>query len=259
MEFQSALQSPASNVSLYHLPVLEILIPGELFDSLPSGFRLLALQKRLRTDVVVLVSRVRDFHLPILHESYPQGSISRKRFKESGARDNMKSLRLSTAAGIWVIQHCQRLLNELGLTNIERACCIGLLFVLFGGPPDKKLPTISSEQLEQYILELMPVCLDEHDTNAANIFSWACLTVVAANTAMDQCVTASKLACDQGSCFLLEKLVTYFRHANTLAKTRAIMRRFILTEASDQLLVSAWQLKIGDQPVHQDNIDLLKE
>lgn len=226
-----------------------------MFDSLPSGFRLLALQKRLRTDVVVLVSRVPDFRLPILHESPPSGSLATRRCRESGTRNDLKSPRVSTTAGLCVIQYCQQLLNEPGLTTVERACCIGLLLVLLSGPPDEKLPKISTEELQQYILELMPICLDEHDTNAANIFSWACLTLVTANVASHPYTPTSTLGCEQGSWFLLEKVIAYFRQSKTLGKTRAIMRRFIFTDASDQVLEKAWQLEIRRQHRLKDKID----
>jgi hypothetical protein len=248
--YMSPTRSPASNIPPPYPPVLEILTPGELLDSLPSGFRLLALQKRLRTNVVVLVSRVRDFHLPIWDDSPPPGPVANKHHKELGSCDDMNSPRVTTAAALQVVQYCQQLLTEPDLTTIERACCIGLLLVLLSGPSEEKFPKISTQEIQQYIRELMPVSLDELDTNAANVFAWAFLTIVTASVVSHQSAPSSTLDCEQGSCFLLEKAIAYLRHSNTLARARAIMRQFILTDACDQVLENAWQLKIR----HQDRL-----
>lgn len=248
------IRSPTLNIPPPYPPVLEILTPGELLDSLPSGFRLLALQKRLRTDVVVLVGRVRDFQLPISYDSPPPSPVANRRHREVGSCDDMNNPRVVTAAILQVVHYCQQLLTEPDLTNIERACCIGLL-VLLSGPSQEKLAKVSTQEIQQYIQELMPVSLDELDTNAANLFAWSFLSIVTTSVISYQSEPSSTLDCEQGSYFLLEKAIAYFRHLNTLAKARAIMRRFILTDACNRVLESAWQLKNQHQDHLKDRSD----
>lgn len=237
-------QSQISESAASDRPVLEILTPGELIDSIPSGFRLLALQKRLRTDIVVLVSRVRDFHLPFPDQDFPVGEdpVATRWHEVSSPRDNVNIPRMATDSNLLVIQYCQRLLDDPGLTKIERACCIALLMTLLGGSCDGFLPETSTQDIEHYIHELMSVSLYEHDEHTANLLAWVCLSVVTAVVESYENGSSSLLECEPICWDLLAKVVAYFRPSTTptLSSTKAIMRRFILSGACDKVLEGAW-------------------
>ncbi|KAK5061233.1 hypothetical protein LTR84_007775 [Exophiala bonariae] len=229
-------------------PVLEILTPGELIDSIPSGFRLLALQKRLRSDIIVLLSRVRDMHLPTSNEdSHDDDPTTTKWHEVSSPRDDTNIPRMATDSSLLVVQYCQKLLGEVGLSKIERACCIALLMTLLAGSSDEPCWEISTQNIEKYIHELMPISLEEHDEHAANLLAWVCLSTATVVISPRENTPGSPFECEPICWSILEKVVLYFCRSRSLGGTKVIMRRFILTAACEKVLESAWNGK--DRPL----------
>lgn len=236
-----------SDFTASNRPILEILTPGELIDSIPSGFRLLALQKRLRSDIVVLLSRVRDLHLPASDENSLDDPITTRWHEVSSPRDDTNIPRIAADSGLLVVQYCQKLLGEPSLTKIERACCIALLMALLAGSSDEISWDIPIQDIEQYVLELIPISLDEHDDHAANLLAWVCLSTATVVISSHESSSASPFECEPICWDVVEKVVVYFRRSRSLRGTKAIMRRFILTGACEKVLESAWNLKDRSQ------------
>lgn len=193
------------------------------------------------------MSRVRDFHPLIPDEDFPvEESVATRWHEVSSPRDDVNIPRMATDSSLLVVQYCQKLLCEPGLTKIERACCIALLMTLLGGGScDGFLPEIRTQDIEQYILELMSISLDEHDEHTANLLAWVCLSVAAAVVVSPENGSSSPLECDPICWDLLGKVIAYFRRSTTptLSSTKAIMRRFILTGACERVLEGAWHLE----------------